>query len=83
MSDLADAVFDGQLLGHIIASVITDAAMTADLASHMALDDNLSPLQHAILQAKVAEHTIAHGGYDSVDILNDMQSSNHADGIFS
>jgi predicted membrane-bound spermidine synthase len=89
MSDLADAVFGGQLLGHVIAgqelttSVIADAAMTADLASHMVVDDNLSTVEHEILQAKVAEQTIADGSYSSADIMTDMQSSSLADSLIS
>jgi hypothetical protein len=89
MSDLADAVFGGQLLGHVIAgqelttSVIADAAMTADLASHMVVDDNLSTTQHEILQAKVAEQTIADGSYSSSDIMADIQSSSLADSLIS
>lgn len=77
MSDLADAVFGGQLLGHIIAgeelttSLIVDAAMTADLASHMVVDDNLSSSEQEILQAKVAGHVMGEGSYGEASIVQD------------
>ena len=57
--------------------------MTADLASHMVVDDNLSTVEHEILQAKVAEQTIADGSYSSADIMTDMQSSSLADSLIS
>lgn len=89
MSDLADAVFGGQLLGHVIAgqelttSVIADAAMTAELASHMVVNENLSGFQQEILQAKVAEQTAVDGSYNSADITLDIQSSSLADSLIS
>jgi hypothetical protein len=77
MSDLADAVFGGQLLGHVIAgeelttSVITNAAINADLATHLVPDDYLSPVQHEILQAKVVGHVVDGGSYSQVSIIQD------------
>jgi hypothetical protein len=81
MSDIADAVFGGQLLGHVIAgeelttAVLTDAAMTADLAAHMVVDDDISSVEHQILQAKVAGATYAGGHYDPGDINSDHYSA--------
>ncbi len=78
MSDLADAVFGGQLLGHVIAgeelttAVITDAAINADLASHMVVDDRISSTESDILQAKVAQQTIVDGHYDADQIYGDL-----------
>ena len=89
MSDLADAVFGGQLLGHVIAgqelttSVIADAAMTAEMASQIAVDDDLSAVQHEIMQAKVAEQTIADGSYNSWDVMTDMQSTSLGENLIS
>jgi hypothetical protein len=77
MSDLADAVFGGQLLGHVIAgeelttSVITDSAMTADLASHLVVKDDLSTAEHQIIQAKVSQAVIFDGRYDPSHIIVD------------
>jgi hypothetical protein len=87
MSDLADAVFGGQLLGHVIAgevlttAVIADAAMTADLAAHMVVDDNLSLTESDILQAKVAQHTIADGCYSLDQFMNDQIHSQLSAGL--
>lgn len=80
MSDLANAVFGGQLMGHVIAgedlthSVIADAAMTADLAASMALttDGSLSDVEHQILEAKVAQSVIEDGTYTNSDFLHDQ-----------
>lgn len=89
MSDLADAVFGGQLLGHVIAgeeltaSVITDAAMTAELASNLSTHHDLSSVEHEVLQAKVAQQTIADGGYSPSDCMIDIMPSNQADGLLS
>lgn len=86
MSDLADVVFGGQLLGHVVAgqelttSVIADAAMTADLASHMVANDDLSHAEHEILQAKVASNVSLHGHYDPGNIIGDhLESQLHSD----
>lgn len=82
MSDIADAVFGGQLLGHVIAgeeltaSVITDAAMTADLASHLVPEDELSTAEHQILQAKVCQDVMLSGQYDPAHILVDSLETN-------
>jgi len=81
MSDLADAVFGGQLLGHVVAgqeltaSVIADAAMNAELASHMAIDDDLSQFEHEILQAKVASNVSLDGHYEPGNIIGDHLES--------
>ena len=81
MSDLADAVFGGQLLGHVIAgeelttSVITDAAMTAELAAHMVVDGELSPTEHQIMQAKVANYVDISGHYDPSHVSQDWSDS--------
>ena len=89
MSDLADAVFGGQLLGHVIAgqdlttSVIVDAAMKAEMASQIVVDDDLSAVQHEIMQAKVAEQTIVDGSYSSGDLMTDMQSTSLAEKLIS
>ena len=80
MSDLADAVFGGQLTGHLIAgeelthSVITDAAMNAELAAGMAVtsDGSLSDIEQQILEAKVAQQTAAEGEYIASNIMQDQ-----------
>ena len=81
MSDLADAVFGGQLLGHVMAgqelttSVIADAAMTADLASHMVVDADLSSVEHEVMQAKVANHVSLDGDYEASNVIGDHLDS--------
>ena len=86
MSELADAVFGGQLLGHIIAgeamstSVIAQAAINADLASSLVVDPKLSSTAESILQAKVAHHTIVDGHYDSGQVIDDyLQAHSFSD----
>ena len=66
MSDLAEAVFGGQLIGHVIAgdtlttAVVTDAAITADLASHMVVGaEHLHGAQREILEAKIKSSKIS------------------------
>ena len=77
MSDLADAVFGGQLLGHVIAgeamtnSVIAQAAINADIASSLVVDPKLSPTAESILQAKVVHHTIVDGHYEPGQVIDD------------
>ena len=77
MSDLADAVFGGQLLGHVIAgeamttSVIAQAAINADLSSSLVVDPKLSQTEESILQAKVAHHTIVDGQYEPGQVIDD------------
>jgi len=78
MSDLADAVFGGQMLGHAISgeplttAAVTHAAMTADLASVIAVDgDHMSGTEHDILQAKIAQSVAMHGDYNPGEIMND------------
>lgn len=77
MSDLADAVFEGQLLGHVIGgeqlttSVIADAVMTADLASNLVVEDKLSTAEHQIIQAKVSQAVVFDGQYDPSQIIDD------------
>ena len=80
MSDLADAVFGGQLMGHVIAgeelthSVIADAAMTADLAAGMAVasDGSLSHVEQQILEANVAQTVSEDGSYFPADLIHDQ-----------
>ena len=87
MSDLADAVFGGQLWGHVIAgeelttSVITDAAITAELASNLNTHHDLSSVEHDILQAKVAQQTIVDGSYNPADCMIDFLPSDHVDSL--
>ena len=77
MSDLAEAVFGGQLLGHVIAgeamttSVIAQAAINADMASSLVVDPKLSPTAESILQAKVAHHTFVDGHYEPGQVIDD------------
>lgn len=77
MSDLADAVFGGQLLGHVVAgqelttSLIADAAIKADLATDLVVDDDLSSVEYEILQAKVAGHIVDDGHYSQSSIVAD------------
>ena len=78
MSDLAEALFGGQLTGHLISgeeldsSLLVNAAIKAQLASQLAIDDgSLGAAEKAILQAKVAQGVESDGNYDSGDLLND------------
>jgi hypothetical protein len=81
MSDLADAVFGGQLMGHVIAgeqlttSVINDAALTADLASGLVVDGDLSLIEEQILQAKVSQQVVETGNYSIDDAVIDQQQA--------
>jgi hypothetical protein len=81
MSDLADAVFGGQLMGHVIAgeqlttSVINDAALTADLASGLVVDGDLSSIEEQILQAKVSQQVVETGNYSIDDAVMDQQQA--------
>jgi hypothetical protein len=81
MSDLADAVFGGQLMGHVIAgeqlttSVINDAALTADLASGLVVDGGLSSIEEQILQAKVSQQVVETGNYSIDDAVIDQQQA--------
>lgn len=86
MSDLSDAVFGGQLMGHVIggeeltASVINDAAMTADLASGLVVDHDLSSFEEQVLQAKVAQQVLQDGEYDIGNIAQDhFETQLHGD----
>ena len=88
MSDLAKAVFKGQLLGKVIAgeelsqSVITDAAFTADLADGIALssDSHMSEIEQDILESKVAQSVLENGNYSSSEIIVDqLESGTSAD----
>ena len=79
MSDLAKAVFGGQLMGHVIAgeeltqSVIADAAQTASLAESLSVtDDCLNSTEKQILEAKVAESVVEDGSYDHSDLMQDQ-----------
>jgi len=78
MSDLADAVFGGQLLGHVISgeplttAAVVHAATTADLASSMVPDsEHASGIEHAILQSKIAQNVALNGDYNPSEIVND------------
>lgn len=88
MSDLSDAVFGGQLLGHLISgeeltqAVITDAAMTANLSEHMIADDHgLTEVGEQILEAKVAQVVAEKGYYSPADLNHDHFIADHAAGI--
>ena len=69
MSDLADAVFSGQLLGHVLAgedltgSQILNSAMNAHVAASLVVDDNVSDLEHQLIELKTAQQVISDGGY--------------------
>ena len=88
MSDLSDAVFSGQLMGHVIAgeeltsSVINDAVMTADLASDLFVDPNLSSVEEQILQAKVSHQVALNGDYAIGDVVLDhLEAQIHGDTV--
>ena len=88
MSDLADAVFGGQLLGHVIAgeelthSVIADSAMTANLAEGMFVGDHsLSEVEHQIIEAKVAQAVAEEGSYLPGELLHDYSDIEHDPGF--
>lgn len=78
MSDLADAVFGGQLTGHVIAGeeltreVIRDAAIKANIADNLVVDNDLSPIEQQILEAKVAQATASNEQYLQSDITQDV-----------
>jgi hypothetical protein len=79
VSDLADALFSGQLTGHLISgeeldsSLLANTAIKAELASQLAIDDGpLGSTEKSILQAKVAQSVVADGDYNSGDLLNDQ-----------
>jgi hypothetical protein len=78
MSDLADAVFGGQLLGHVVAgdeitpALISEVEIVTDLATHMTVDNHMAPEEFQVLQAKVASHTVSEGEYDPSDITSDQ-----------
>ena len=78
MSDLADAVFGGQLLGHVINGeeltlpLVHDAALNAELADGLVVDDQLSPQDLNTLSAKTAQTVISSNGlYDTSDFVDD------------
>ncbi len=87
MSDLEAAVFGGQLMAHVIAgdelttSVVTDAAMTADIASGLIPDQHLTDAEQQILLNKVAENTLADGGYEPADLISDQLFAHQADSL--
>ena len=79
MSDLAKAVFGGQLTGHVIAgeeltqTVIADAAQAASLAEGLSVaGDSLTDTEKLILEAKVAESVAEDGSYEFSDIMQDQ-----------
>ena len=78
MSDLADAVFGGQLMGHVIAgeeltqSVVVDAARNASIAGDIALsDDSLSKTEQQIIEARVAQKVADGESYSISDAMSD------------
>lgn len=86
MSDLSDAVFGGQLTGHLLSgaeldpSVLISSAIKADLASSLtAGDEHLGVAEKAILQAEVAHNVAIDGHYEPGDLLSDqLQAHLHA-----
>ena len=79
MSDLADAVFAGQLAGHLISgeqldsSLLIDSAIKAELVSQLVVDhEPLGATEKAILQAKVAQGVVTDGDYDATELFNDQ-----------
>jgi len=77
MSDLADAVYVGQTLGHAISdppttAEVTHTAMTADLDSGTAIDgEHMRGTEHDMLQTKIAQSVAMHGEYNPGKIMND------------
>jgi hypothetical protein len=88
MSDLADAVFGGQLLGHLIAgeelttSVIADAAIQADLASSLVVNEHLSEAAQEIIRAKISQSVIENGSFEHADLIDAQLDSDLAEGLF-
>lgn len=84
MSDLADAVFGGQILGHVISgeeltsSFIANAAMTAELAADMVVDGEMSSAEHQIMEAKVASRLDDSGHYDAAHVSQDLYETQTA-----
>jgi hypothetical protein len=79
MSDLADAVFSGQLTGHLISgeeldsSLLIDSAIKADLASQLVVgNEPLGDTEKAILEAKIAQNVAADGHFDQGDFMSDQ-----------
>jgi hypothetical protein len=79
MSELANAVFGGQLTGHALGgeelttSVVTNAAITADLASNLVHgEDGLSGVEAEILRAKIVQHVVSEGDYSPQSIIQDQ-----------
>ena len=85
MSDLADAVFGGQLLGHVLAgedltsSQILNSAMNAHVAESLVADDNPSELVQQLIELKTAQHVINDGDYSSSVIHGDLMDSGLAE----
>jgi len=81
MSDLADAVFGGQLLGHVIAgeeltsSQIIDSSINAQIAASLVVDDDLSEVEHQIIELKTAQHVIESGEYSPSALHVDLIDS--------
>lgn len=77
MSDLADALFSGQLTGHLISgeeldsALLIESAIKADLASQLVVENQpLGSTEKAILQAKIAQNVAADGHYDQGDLIS-------------
>ena len=81
MSDLADAVFGGQLLGHVIAgdeltaSVVHDAALKASLVSDLFPGHEMLQGEHQVLAARIAEDISGHHAYTPSDMAEDVMRS--------
>lgn len=80
MSDLADAVFQAKLTGHALdgtpidISTVQQAAMDASLAASLHVDDELSPTEQAILQAKMVENAMEENGSFDINAGDIMQA---------
>lgn len=87
MSDLAKAVFEGQLIGHAISgdeltmATVTDAAITAEMASGLIPSTNgIDAIEESLLEARVIQKIVSEGHYDHSDIISDhLEAGLHAD----
>ena len=70
MSDLADSIFQAKLVGEALngtpvdSSTVQQAAMEAGLAASLFPDDELSPTEETILQAKMLQNMQENGSVD-------------------
>lgn len=87
MSDLANAVFSGQLLGHVLAgedltgSEIFNSSMNAHVAASLVADDNISELEAVLIELKTAQHVMNDGDYSPSAIHGDLIDSDLAEGM--